>query len=443
LPATFADLTKFRILIFGLCALAFGTMAALRISGFHAAYNAIFYVWCVVVDFPWYRPFIDTHVVLAAIQCHGDGYDVFEYNPCDLVGRWHLYSPVWLWASPLGLTTADVPWVGTTLGLGFLAVSAAISNAVTLKEAAIYLLALFSQGIALALDRGNFDLLIFIMVVLACRVFARGPAGRFLAYIAIYLSAILKFYPVVAFMLALTEKKTQLIAIAILAGLPWLGFLYFEWGDLCRLLPHIPHAQPLQDAWGGLNFFQALAHLAIRFLPQQAHLLTIAGNLLYVIATLAAAVLSLFLARRLVQDGLRLAVISKAGLYYLAGASITLFAFFSTQNPPYRAMWFLLLLPLLLELRRDPAQRRLRPWLNGGIVLLVVLLWFEFIHIWVGRITGSPAAEDLLAFLVREPLWWSFITGVMTLLWAQLAQTPAFGRLVLYRAHPAGHANCA
>jgi hypothetical protein len=428
---------KFRLLIFGICILAFGFMAALRIFGFQATYDAIYYVWCVVVDFPWYRPFIDTHVVLAAMQCHARGIDVFEYNPCDLAGRWHVYSPVWLWASPLGLTTDDVPWIGTLLGLGFLAVCAAISNAVTLKEAVIYLLALFSQSIVLALDRGNFDILIFIMIVFACRVFSRGRGwGRIVAYIAVYLCAILKFYPVVVFILALTEKKPWLIAITIIASLTWLGFLYAEWADLVRLWPHIPHAQPLQDAWGGLNFFQASAHLAIRYLPQQARLLTILGNFLYAAATLGVSLLSLLLARHLMKNGLRLPITGMSGLLCLAGASITLFAFFSTQNPPYRAIWLLLLLPLMFELRRAPELVRLQGWLNCGIALLVVLLWFEWIHSWIGRITGSPAAEDLLAFLVREPLWWAFITGVMTLLWVQLAQTPAFGKLLVYRLQP-------
>jgi hypothetical protein len=419
---------KFRIAIFGVLLAVFSLFVALRVSGFIDAYDTILNGWGVVVGFPTYLPYLDTHVVLAAIQCHREGYDVFEYNPCDIMGRWHIYSPVWLFASPTGVGIGDTPWVGTAMAVAFLAAAAWVTNATTAGEAAIFLLALLSQSFALAVDRGNFDLLMFIAVVAACAVFARGPAWRPLSYAAIFICAILKFYPIVAFGVALTERPRRFLVVSALAAIGWGLFFYFAWSDLTRLWPHIPHAQPLQDAFGGFNFFQALGHLVVRYVPAEATLINAAAPRFYQAACVAALALSLFFARRLRGGGLTLPVAGGVGTFFLVGTLISLFAFFTAQNPPYRAIWLLLPLPLLIRMRRDRAAPR---WLwNGEIVLLIVALWFESFHNWAWRLTGSQAVADLLAFLVREPLWWAFVIGLMTLLWVQTASMPIVAQLI-------------
>jgi hypothetical protein len=36
------------------------------------------------------RPLLDTHAVLAAIECHRLGIDIYAANPCDVLGRFHV-----------------------------------------------------------------------------------------------------------------------------------------------------------------------------------------------------------------------------------------------------------------------------------------------------------------------------------------------------------------
>src|SRR5271169_4466887 len=43
---------------------------------------------------PFRFPFLDIHAVLAAVQCQRAGIDVYLYNPCDALGRLHVYSPL-------------------------------------------------------------------------------------------------------------------------------------------------------------------------------------------------------------------------------------------------------------------------------------------------------------------------------------------------------------
>ena len=43
-----------------------------------------------------FAPFLDLHAVMSAIECHHRGIDVYATNPCDTLGRPHIYSPLWL-----------------------------------------------------------------------------------------------------------------------------------------------------------------------------------------------------------------------------------------------------------------------------------------------------------------------------------------------------------
>src|SRR5579864_490329 len=49
---------------------------------------------------PFRFPFLDIHAILAAAQCQRLGIDVYLSNPCDALGRVHVYSPLWLTLVP-------------------------------------------------------------------------------------------------------------------------------------------------------------------------------------------------------------------------------------------------------------------------------------------------------------------------------------------------------
>jgi hypothetical protein len=43
---------------------------------------------------PFRFPFLDIHAILAAAECHRQGVEVYQLNPCDAIGRPHAYSPL-------------------------------------------------------------------------------------------------------------------------------------------------------------------------------------------------------------------------------------------------------------------------------------------------------------------------------------------------------------
>ena len=79
--------------------------------GYRAQYHALAEAWGAA---PFRTPFLDMHAVTSAVECHRLGFDVYVQNPCDVFGRVHGYSPLWLWLAVLPITTA---W-DNALGLG-------------------------------------------------------------------------------------------------------------------------------------------------------------------------------------------------------------------------------------------------------------------------------------------------------------------------------------
>jgi hypothetical protein len=77
-------------------------MAGLWLSG---AYSLYFGALRLLGIDPFSFPFLDTHAVLAAAECARQGIQVYLSNPCDVLGRPHVYSPLWLAIVPGSLGT--------------------------------------------------------------------------------------------------------------------------------------------------------------------------------------------------------------------------------------------------------------------------------------------------------------------------------------------------
>jgi hypothetical protein len=65
----------------------FVLLATLWLTGDRQTYMAFFRL--LGLD-PFAFPFLDTHAVLAAIECHRLGIDIYAANPCDVLGRFHV-----------------------------------------------------------------------------------------------------------------------------------------------------------------------------------------------------------------------------------------------------------------------------------------------------------------------------------------------------------------
>jgi FlaA1/EpsC-like NDP-sugar epimerase len=81
-------------------------------------------------------------------------------------------------------------------------------------EALFYALILCSPSAMLVIERGNNDLIIFILLSLSLLIMKNKTAmWRYFSYIIILFAAILKLYPIFALITALKEKKQNFTVI--------------------------------------------------------------------------------------------------------------------------------------------------------------------------------------------------------------------------------------
>jgi len=159
-------------------------------------------------------PFADLRVIAAGAECIRLGYDVLVANPCDPWKRPMNYPPIWSVPASWGLDQSHTVILGILFGLLFFSLVFVTIKRLNYIEALFYALILCSPSAMLAIERGNNDLIIFILLSLSLLIMKNKTAiWRYFSYIIIMVAAILKLYPIFALITALKEKKRNFTVI--------------------------------------------------------------------------------------------------------------------------------------------------------------------------------------------------------------------------------------
>src|ERR1019366_4123041 len=195
-----------------------GSLAAAYVAAF-AFYPRLFFAIGVNHYDAW---FLDTFALLASNDAVSRGLDPYAPNPLDYFHRPHVYSHWWLHLRDLGLTRADVMWLGLTLVGTFLCAALWRLRPQTLRPLLWDGAVLCSSPVLLALDRGNNDLAIFVLLtpVVPCLLSGR-PAWRLAAPFLVTAAAMLKYYPAAAALVLLPapdarELRSRLVLTLLL-----------------------------------------------------------------------------------------------------------------------------------------------------------------------------------------------------------------------------------
>lgn len=385
-------------------------------------------------------PFLDMHAILSALECKRQGIDVMASNPCDVLHRPHVYSPLWLVAASLPVNNRWLVPCGLALDLLFILSLYRLPAATRGAEAAIFALALLSPATAYALERANNDLLIFLIVMIIVPVVIASWPQRASGYILILLAGLLKYYPLTLLILAVREAPKKLVIISGAALITLVAFYLFYSRELAEnaVLIQAFDISYHTDQFDVRNLPFGIAELMAPYV----HSIGFNPNALAVVFF---AILFLDLvsrARRIAQNselaGGFVALSSRKGLLLVIGAVLITGCFFAGHSILYRAIFFLFTLPGLLELARTAQERFVRIWLWQGICLIIFLMWSEFFRVNIdaivtmlpqGRITiGLP----LVFWAIKELMWWRVIALFCGVLGAYLA-TSASVQLVLQR----------
>ena len=403
------------------CLLGF---AALWIGGAHDAYFALLRVFGV----PAFRfPFLDTYGELAIVKCHQRGYDVYVGNPCDVLGRVHVYTPLWFRLAILPIDTRWTPMIGFGLALGFVTSLALLPPGRDGRAGALICAAVLSPAVAFAVERGNADLLMFVLAALAAGVALRRLPTRLLAFPLVVLAAALKVYPATLLVLALRERLALCLAAAAVSLVALLTYAAIDAAGLREMLAVVPGRTPFIYAFGARNLPLGLGSLF--------------GWPPVVLAVVQAALLCaafVFAARRLAVLRQAVGVLTPAETtFLLVGTGMIVGCFIVGQSGEYRVVHVLLVLPALTALAAAPGPAR---GLARSMVWVILLqLWGDVASVPLVRLVDTGAAGGaasgavLMLWLTRELAWWWIVAALLGLL---LAMVSDLACVAVFRRHP-------
>jgi len=136
--------------------------------------------------------FGDWSVIISAIHCKLLDYNIFINNPCDVIGRKHVYGSILLFI-PYFEKYSEFYFLYFPIIVNFIFIYVVISHFAleSLKEYILVLFFIFNPATILLMERLNFDIFIFLSIILLC--YFRKNLLNLLVILFLSLS---KFYPV-------------------------------------------------------------------------------------------------------------------------------------------------------------------------------------------------------------------------------------------------------
>jgi hypothetical protein len=296
--------------------------------------------------------FLDMHTITSGWECTRRGLAVVPVNPCDPRGRPMNYPRLWMAPAFLGIDQGASFALGVAAVVLFLACALLVAGRLHPVEGTVYTAALCSPAVMLGVERGNVDLVVFVLLALALLVFRRSPAGRAVGHGLLLFAAMLKLFP--AFGWGPMLRQRPRFAIVGLAGAALIFAVYV--GVTLDDIREIRRVSPRSDGYSyGLGPLADLDRPG--WAPRSAFEAAAVG------AGIAAAAFVAWTRRRLVTAG-----DVRAADAFCVGAGVYCGSYLFFYNFDYRLIFVLLTLPLLLRRGRVPF-----PWL--GVLLVLAVLW--------------------------------------------------------------------
>jgi hypothetical protein len=416
--------------------LVFLFLTSLYAFGAHDLYSAVVERWG-VATFPFDVTFGDMQGLLAAWQCHQLGIDVVVADPCDILQRSFNYSPLWLLASPIGLDVHSSVAAGWVSGLLFVLCLFLLPPPRRARDVPIIVMATLSTMVAFAVERGNPDIVIFMLVLLAGYLALRPSWTRFLAYFVALVAGLLKYYPITLLVLTFRERVSTLLAMNLAAFCLTLVFAAVYRSEIERGIPLIAVGIYYGDMFAAKHLPFGIAQIVFADSDLSSSLSARSvGVALYTLMLLACVA---NVVRMLKRIDLRLALsklTEHESIFLTLGSVLMVGCFFAGQNVGYRGIFLLLVLPGLLAVGRNATDKNTRASATFTGVLIVLLMWGEFFRInLIFALRGLEVGENIVNlawlgfWLVRELAWWWSISVLATATLYYLSQSETGRRL--------------
>jgi hypothetical protein len=384
------------------CVLLITVPSAMNITSFRAVLQG----WGVAaMD----HPFMDLRGVAAWCEASNEGKDPSAVqtwiripgssamNPNFLMN----YSPVVLTLKNIGLTQEAVPWWGIGLGLFYGLSVCSLAGSCTLKQALLWAFLFCSPASVLVMERGNIDILLFGLLVLALRL-RHLP---FVEALVILGASSIKFFPIVSLLALWKENKPQAVSkgrtAVILASCLFLIFM----AALSSRLPGIANSLSgqYQTCFGSTTMIDLLAYAGI--LPQAPlDRIRMAAKIIALLLMVASFAIGLLVSKTS-DEGLSSARALHA--FFLA-SPILLGLFVLGPQMDYKWICFLFMVPSVLELAKSGSE----------LLTIPSKCWFLLASLY-SYWTFFSDEGSLRNALLKQMLMWSlmmvsaFLAGVL------------------------------
>ena len=359
-----------------LCASLYIVMAAVLTGPFHAGRTMVLQGMGVPAMEPLFG---DTLCIAGWCDAYGMGEDPRSSdfsNPSGKIMTMN-YPVYFLGLHHIGLSARTVPAAGWILCVLFLGSTLLLAGRCTLKEGFLWSAAVCSPVIVMIVERGNLDITIFALLVLALLA-RRRPL---LSGLAILSATALKFYPIAGFLYLITSKNGRWILFCSCAlGMSTVGHLSTSLGlsSCCfgsKLVPLIMSDRGIRIPASLPLFFQ--------------------------MGSLVLLAVSIWIGRGFSLDGNQAIGDERSLAAFWIGVPVYLLVFLSGDQADYKMVMLLFAFPFVLSWRRNNAS-------NEWIASVWITLFFIYAY-WLFFSDEGSLRNQLL----RQVIAWALflVTG--------------------------------
>ena len=376
----------------------------LSIAVFLLIYPHIFYKYFVLqMPFSDQVPqsyFADWTALISAAKCNLLGYDVFMENPCDSWNRKHVYGTIFL-LLPYSDNLSDFYsfYLPIFFNLLFLYVVISHINFYKIEQVIIYILFIFSSATLLAIERFNFDVIIFLTLLLICYL-----RSNILKLILITVITLAKFYPIIISISLFFKgfsKKNILYFIAFLSLVSLIFFL--DRDNLAKVFSNVSQMKADHHLAFGIMHFANFPSLNDQF-PFE-HLLIFSISLMSIVYFFSYLVLK----KDKFLSNFNFEIYSDR-LFFIGGV-VCVSTYLLLSNYIYREIFIFLTLPYLLKTINQSHFAKITILL---IVTKLVLSPFTFYYIYSLNNDTLNIIKSLLDNLIMSIILASLVNVFFT-----------------------------
>ena len=340
--------------------------------------------------------FPDLHVLLAAIDAHYQGIDVFKENPLCYFKIPHVYSNAWFLFHYLGFSDEHRFLIGIVTLIIFGVAVSWLSK----KKLFLFFLFLCSPAVLLAVERCNNDVILFSLLLLTAKLtLSKNYKLLLIAHLILVFCTALKYYPVafsVIFLLRNDDLKIKLknLAIHIVFFFVW---IFLSWENL-QLQKNIIPDPGYAWSFGISPMFTLFAHL------------TGSKVFSFVFITFLSLIIIYFVFNFFNRIDLfcsdKNSDLSFATVLFVGGTLILVFCYLVRTSFDHRMIYFTFCFPFLATLLSKRSNFLSRQYLFPLLLFLLITIsaWFECFREWITICLRHFSFESILPqglFIVR------------------------------------------